>query len=249
MNYTIAETYELPSKGKVYNKTVNPTVKLSSMTTRNELQRLSHSDRPMKTMADIIDDCMVEPCGISAYDMCVNDYQFLLHKIRVVTYGNDYKLNSICPICGNKNHLEINLDELEVKPFTEDCRKFLSFELPKTKDYISLNIVTPRMIDNIQIKAKELKKQRQGFKGDTDFLVSLMSYINTVNGEEKPDYLLEEYIMNLPMADSNYIDNMVNEFNKSFGLENDIEFECELCGFEYRSPFRITNEFYRPSLQ
>ena len=249
MNYTIAETYELPSKGLIYNKQVNPVIKLKSMTTQHELQRLNHSDRPMKVMADIIDDCMVEPCGISAYDMCIADYQYLLHKLRVVTYDKEYKVLSTCPVCGTQNNLTVNLDEIPCTPFTEEYRKYLSFELPRSKDMITLNLITPRIIDNIQIKTKEMKKQRQGFNGDVEFLITLMCYIATVNGEEKADYALEDYLMKLPLADSNYIYNMANEFVKSFGLKGDVDFECDFCGLSYKSPFRITSQFYRPDLR
>lgn len=200
-------------------------------------------------MADIIDDCMAEPCGISVYDMCINDYQFLLHKIRVVTYGNDYKVTSTCPICSTKNEITLDLDKIEVRPFTEDCRKYLSFELPRTKDMITIKVITPRILDNIQIKSKEMKKQRQGFNGDFEFLATLLGYIDTVNGETKPEYALEDYLMNLPMADTNYIDNMANAFSRSFGIANEIDFECSFCGLGYRNPFRITSEFYRPQIQ
>lgn len=248
MNYTIAETYELPSNGEIYTPKIDPLIKLTSMNTAHELQRLNKTDRPLKNMADIIDDCIVDKPGISAYDMCISDYQFLLHKIRVVTYGPDYKYQTTCPVCGQVNESVLNLDEVEVIKFNNDLRKYLSFELPKTKDLITIKIVTPRIIDNIQIKIKEKKKSMPGYAGSFDFLVSLMNYIETVNGNQLNDYELEQYIMKLPMADSNFISNNADAFVKSFGIKNEIETECSLCGLEYRSPFRITDEFYRPSL-
>lgn len=248
MNYTISETYDLPSRGKVYSQAVNPVIKLRSMTTSHEIMRLSHSDRPMKVMSDIIDDCMVEKCGISAYDMCVADYQFLLHKLRVVTYGTEYRVTAPCTLCGTNNTKILNLDEIECVPFSDKCRQYLSFELPRSRDMISLNIITPRMMDTIQIKTKEMKKQRQGFNGDLEWLNTLICYIDTVNGEKKMDYAMEEYVKALPLADSNYINNMANQFVKSFGLNNEVEFECDFCGLSYKSPFRLTNEFYRPGL-
>ena len=36
-NYTIAECFELPSKGKVYGQQFDPTIKLKSMTIRDEM--------------------------------------------------------------------------------------------------------------------------------------------------------------------------------------------------------------------
>ena len=42
-NYTIAESLELPSGGKIYSKAVNPRVELRSMTTRDEMKRCNPS--------------------------------------------------------------------------------------------------------------------------------------------------------------------------------------------------------------
>ena len=94
-NYTIGNQYTLPSLGKVYDKQINPQITLRSMTIEDEMKRLNHADRPYKVMCEIIDDCLIEKLGISSYDMCLGDYQFLLHKLRVVTYGKEYKLRAL----------------------------------------------------------------------------------------------------------------------------------------------------------
>lgn len=248
MSYTIAENFDLPSKGLLYDKSINTVIKLKSLTTEHEMQRLNHSDRSMKVMADIIDDCMVEPCGISAYEMCVQDYQFLLHKLRTVTYGPEYKSIGTCPYCGNNNTTIVKLDEIPVVYFTPECKQYLSFELPRTKDRILLKYQTPKMIDDVIIRGKELRQQYTTYKGDFEFLSNLMLMVDLVNGEKKMDFELEKYLRQLPMADSNYILNMQDKFIQSFGLDNNINFVCEMCGLSYKSPFRITGEFYRPSI-
>ena len=80
-NFTISEYLTLPSKGLIYDKKVAPEIHMSSMTTRHEMQRLAPSKSQFKTLCDIIDDCMIEKLGISSYDMCTGDYQFLLFKL------------------------------------------------------------------------------------------------------------------------------------------------------------------------
>lgn len=45
MDYIISEEYTLPSHGKIYSKPVKEVVKLRSMTTNEEMKRLSPSDR------------------------------------------------------------------------------------------------------------------------------------------------------------------------------------------------------------
>ena len=98
-NYTISEYFTLPSEGKIYDTEVNPQINLRSMTTQEEMQRLTHSDKAYKPLCDIIDACMIEKCGISSYDMALGDYQYLLFMLRVVTYGSEYKGTATCPIC------------------------------------------------------------------------------------------------------------------------------------------------------
>ena len=110
-DYTIGENYTLPSLGKVYNVPVNPEIKIRSMTTEEEMKRVVSVDQPYKNMSEIIDDCLLESPGISAYDMCIGDYQFLLHKLRVVTYGPEYQVVNTCTYCGHENEDVINLDE------------------------------------------------------------------------------------------------------------------------------------------
>ena len=55
---SIKETFTLPSKGLVYDEKINPNITLRSMTTMEEMKRLSPSDLEYKTISEIIDDCI-----------------------------------------------------------------------------------------------------------------------------------------------------------------------------------------------
>ena len=129
-NLTIAESFTLPSKGKIYgNIEVVPQIRLRSMTTAEEQKRLSHSDYPYRMLCEIIDDCLLENPGISSYDMCLGDYQFLLHKLRIVTYGSEYKMDTTCPYCGCTSHEVLNLEELPILEYSDDMLKYFEFDL------------------------------------------------------------------------------------------------------------------------
>ena len=145
-DYTIANDYTLPSEGKVYDKEITPQFKLRSMTTAEEMKRLNHSDRPYRAMSEIIDDCLIEDICISAYDLCVADYQFMLHKLRIVTYGPTYKIDSTCPYCASVNKHNLNLDNLAVTSFDKDAYdKYMEFDLPATGKRIRLR-KTPTLL-------------------------------------------------------------------------------------------------------
>ena len=248
-NYSIAEEYFLPSKGKVYSVEVNPVVKLRSMTTQEEMKRLAPSDRAYKNLCEIIDDCLVEDPGISSYDMCLADYQFLLHKLRVVTYGSEYNTTSRCPYCGTDNDRVVNLNDLKVTEYNlEDFAKLTEFKLPKTEKLIKIRMQTPRIVDDINARSKELKKKSKGTAGDAAFLFTIEALIDTVDGKKLDPVKKEDFVRALPMMDTNYIIKHAQKLVESFGVSTTLDCTCSLCGLDYTSSFRITSEFFGPSI-
>ena len=248
MDYTLTGNYVLPSLGKIYNCDVNPNVKLRSMTVAEEMKRLNSSDRPYKNLADIIDDCLIDKPGISSYDMCLGDFQYLLHKLRVVTYGTKYSLSSKCPYCGFENVGDIDLNEMSVSSYTDEVEKYFNVELPVSKRNIRLRMQTPRMLDDINIRVKELTSKRKSSSKDSAFLFNLESVIDTVDGIKLDVIQKEDFVQQLPMADTNYILASMDKINSLIGLDVNLNIECDFCGLEYDTPFRITPQFLRPSV-
>lgn len=250
-DYTLRGTYTLPSLGKIYGvDDINPEITLRSMTTVEEMRRLNHSDRVYQIMAEIIDDCIVDnQLPLSTYDMCLADYQFLLHKLRVVTYGNMYKISSICPYCGATNTTSIDLDSLKVKYFNEeDYKKYSELDLPQTKKHIKLRMQTPRMIDGVTVRAKEQRKKTPDIVGDPAFLFTLEALIAEIDGVKPDPMTLSNFVRSLPMMDANYILKYSQKLMGVAGLETDLEISCSVCGLEYESSFRTTGEFFGPSI-
>ena len=247
-DYTLTGSYTLPSLGKVYSVDVNPNIKLRSMTVAEEMKRLNSSERPYKNIADIIDDCLIDKPGISAYDMCLGDFQFLLHKLRVVTYGSKYKLSSKCPYCGFENVGEIDLNDMSVSSYTEDVNKYFEIELPITKKHLKLRMQTPRILDDISVRVKEITSKRKSSSKDSAFLLNIESVIDLVDGEKLDMFKKSDFVKQLPMADTNYIITATSKINECIGLNAQLSNVCEFCGLDYDSPFRVTPEFFRPTV-
>lgn len=246
-DYVIAEEFELPSQGKVYSKVVNPNVKLRSMTTQEEMKRLSHSDSPYKMLSEIIDDCLVEKPGISVYDMNLGDYQFLLYKLRTVTYGPKYNIISICPYCSTSNKQTVNLDDLNISKYSEDYENHLNIKLPVTGKNIKIKMQTPRMFDEINKKVKNLQKSSPNIKSDTAFLFNLEALIEKVDDEIYNPAKLEAFVRSLPMMDVNFILKHAEKLNQ-IGIDSTIETECCNCHRIFKQTLPITGEFFGPGI-
>lgn len=253
--YTIAERYTLPSHGLLYDKEITPEIKLRSMTVRDEMKRLAPvTDGTIyRNMAEIIDSCLIEKPGISAYDMCIGDYQFLLHKLRIVTYGPEYKIECKCPVCHDWDEHLVNLEDLKLHEITEfDRQKELFITLPVSKKVVELNITTPRMLDNIEKEvnrvSKQYKKQNEEMSDiDWHLLYQLVYSIKTVDGQKLSISDKETFCNKLVGRDYNAIINALDKLDEKVGLGATLEVHCNNCGFDMTTSFRITSEFFRPT--
>ena len=246
--YTIAEGYELPSRGKIYSVPVEAHVELRSMSARDEMKRLSPSSTQFKKLADIIEGCMIEKPTVHVYDMALGDYEFLLHKLRIVTYGPKYKMGLTCPHCGASFESDADLEQLEITEFDEEKFEALrSFVLPKSGDSIKIRFQTPRMLDEIEAQTKEARRKFKGAEVDFDILILLKNIIDEVNGNKLAPEKLETYINNLPAMDLVKIINNLDELNACVGINTKLIVDCPNCGGEVLTFFRFGSEFFRPT--
>lgn len=244
----ISNEFNLPSKGKFYSKLFKPTIRLRSMTTEDEMRRLSHSERPYKVMCDLIDSCIDgDKPPISVYDMCIADYQYLLHCLRIVTYGTEYKVSNTCPYCATENVQTLDLNSIVVNEYTDELEKYREFKLPVSGSLITIHPQTPRGFDDIVVrnKANQVKNKTAV---DMTYLYTLSSIVDTVDGEPMDLIKLENYLRKLPLKDSNYILQCSKKLNDGIGIDTSLVLNCPECGLDYNSSFRVTSEFFGPSI-
>jgi hypothetical protein len=247
-NYTISESYVLPSKGLIYDKPIDPNFTIRSMTTAEEMKRLSPTETPYKAMAEIIEDCLVKKLEIPVYDLCVGDYQFLLHKLRVVTYGPDYKMAIQCPNCGEITVSTTNLDSLSVVEYDSSINEITTIHLPQTDKKIELRIQTPRTIEEVSQRTKEIKKKAKDLVYDPSLIVTLQLMIKTIDGQTPNTSTIENFVRKLPMRDANILLQAAKKLNGKVGLNTEIVGKCGSCGYNVVTTFRITSEFFGPTI-
>lgn len=247
-NYTIGEYTRLPSGGEIYDKRMTADIELRSMTARDEMKRLAPSVSQFKILADIIEGCMIEKPAMHVYDLALGDYEYLLHRLRIVTYGDEYKMRLRCPYCGEYFDTTAHLEELQVKEFDKEAFEAArTITLPKSGSVVTLNFQTPRMLDENEIYVKDMKRRFKDAEVDFNLMANLMSAIDTVDGLHMDVVKLESFINRLPALDMTKILNAIEVLNSSIGLDNSLTVLCSRCGGEVPTSFRFGSEFFRPT--
>lgn len=251
--YTIAERYELPSKGLVYNAKINTSVRLRSMTVRDEMRRCGASTdgTTHKKVAELLDSCIVDELGMSSYDLCINDFQYLLHKLNIVSNGSIVPFDYICPICKNHCHCEYDLNDMKETQLEEfNYQKEMFIELPYSKRKIELCLPTPRILDLID---KDIKRIEQRLaqaeepmdKDDWKILYQLVYAIKSVDDISLSYSEKVTFCGKLVGQDYKAIFNRLNEIANKFGVSIYATPICEHCKTEIKIPFSSTSVFYQ----
>lgn len=243
----VAECFDLPSHGKIYEEKINPNIVMGSMKTKHEMLRLSAGE-DNKIMASIIDDCIEGDLGISSYDLCLGDFQFLLYKLRIVTFGPEYKITTKCPYCGYPNIIDADLENLPINEYDESLNDLLNITLPVSKNVITLTLQTPRLLDKSQAMVKEYRKRHKETNENPTLLYTILTSIDLIDGEEPNRFTLEEWIKDLPMADTNALIQRIDNINSKIGVDLNVDCNCALCKNDFITPFRLNQSFFRPEV-
>lgn len=248
--HTIEETVELPSKGLIYERPINPVIKLRSMTTQDEMLRLAPSENVFKVGCDLIENCIIsDKPAMSVYDMCLGDYYALMHQLRIVTYGTEYKMLTYCPYCQDTFEAKINLDDIHINGYDDTFKDLLEVKLPKSGKVITLTYQTPRIMDDISKRLKQIKEKNKEASDEVESMIlKLVFSIVKVDGKTMGPVELEAMLRRMNMMDTNFLSQKIDILNEKLGPSRVITTECSHCGNTVLSLFRYTSEFFRPTI-
>lgn len=244
---SMEETYTLPSLGKLYGDKFPPEVSIRSMTTFEEKMRLGNQGF-FKTMCNILNATVTSPADFDAEQLTTFDFNFLLYKMRTVSYGPTYKVNLKCPHCGKDIVCKVNLDDLEVTYINEDATsEFEIGPLPRTGDILTCKHVTIHDLMENEKRAKEILKNHPDYVGDPDYILNMVSKIKAINGEAQPQAMVQMYIEKLNSLDASYFQQAYDNIVGNIGMSTRCESTCPDCGEDLEFILPFNSEFFRPT--
>lgn len=209
-----------------------------------------------KIVAQLIERCTTVPQGFDTSKLINQDLLFLLFKLRILSYGDDFSFKTKCPECGKRTTVKIKLSELTVHTLEEGYEGKLQVVLPHRGDKVFTKFLTVGEGDDI---AKEVKRLRKKFAdSESDPSVSLrvarmIERIELVEANKAGDTELTDpvdilkYVEELTDLDSIAIQSTVE--NIKVGVDPEVETKCSECG-EYIDVYvSFSAEFFRPKYE
>jgi len=222
----------LPSKGKVYDASHalsgKTEVEYRAMTAREEDLLMSPALIKRGTViTELIKACLINR-SIDVSTLLSGDRNALMIAIRSSGYGSPYEPTFVCPSCGFKNDLTVNLSELPIKPLeiepTSPGLNHFKFKLPKTGKTIGFKFLTGK--EEEEILAEVDFRKKKGMLNSNIVTARLQRSIVDIEGTADRN-TINKFVSFLPAADSLALREYIDQHEP--GVEMTVPFTCKSC--------------------
>ncbi len=164
-------------------------------------------------------------------EMCVTDRLFLFLSLRILSVGNIYSFNIVCPTCGENKSYAVDLSTLEIKKPKELCQTY-ELELPSGIK-VRMKVMTGVEEEMIALDKKSV---------NDSLTYAIFVRMLELNGHP----VNIDIVKKLPLKDRNYIRTMIAEYEGS--IDTVLEIRCTHCLNEFNSLLDLGKpSFFFPS--
>lgn len=242
------ELIPLPSGGKAY-KSEDPDIqrgfiKLFPMTLKEEeILATSRFLKAGSATRMVLENCIAS--DISARDVLIFDSNYLLFKLRQISYGDSYKFSVKCDnaVCEKEFEHNVEISKLLFEELPEDFEEPIEVVLPKSK--FTVVSILPRLAHSEEIMTRSNSRKKSTTDADRHFLDKLMTTTVAIYDPEHkpvPQNQWEDFYTSLIGMDAA---ELREKCDFATGVDKIKGVECPYCGAAYSGTIPIGAEFFR----
>jgi len=219
---------KLPTLGKPYEGYGSDQVTIRAFTFEDErsLKQIGEASSPEEAMKTLLQSCIQ---GIAINALTIADKNYLLYKIREISYGSRYTIEGSCNSCNTLNKLNLELSALDVS-YMEDYSERLTVHLPDSKKTATIRM--PRVSDEPFINTVE------------KLMDNISRFVVDIEGIDD-DKVIYAFLRKTTLKDVVTLRNSV--FNLDCGYEKDVLFECVKCRTDNKTVLGLNENFFTVS--
>ena len=218
----------LPSRGLAY-VDCEESILIRPFTFQQErkLRSIKNANQGTKIINTLIKDCVR---GLDYDSMTLEDKNYILFKLREISYGDNYTITAECGDCGANNKLTLQISEVPVKYAEEGYEEPFVLTLPDSKQEV--RFITPRCKDEQYLESAE-KLTDNLWK----FALSVGKY-----SEKK---VLKAFFEATTVKDIASFREAITK--ERYGMNKEMSYECADCGTVAQSLIPFTESFFSVS--
>jgi len=225
---TTSVLVDLPSGGKAYHEHAGH-VNISPFTYADEkhLRGVTNMSGAQKAIGTIFDRCVE---GLSYEESTIPDKNYLLFKLREISYGDDYPITLNCDTCGANNMLKLKISSIPVNTAKEDLEDPIKVTLPDTEQEVEIRLPRSRdesYMENLGSITNNLWR----------FVISVGGYTDGV--------VVRKFIEQTSVRDVDVMRATV--LNVDYGLDQKMSYHCLECGHLNKGMIPLNENFFSAS--
>tara|TARA_R100000458_G_C8268307_1_gene243152 strand:- start:1361 stop:2275 length:915 start_codon:yes stop_codon:yes gene_type:complete len=219
---------KLPSRGKAYiDCDENIMIRPFTFAEEKKLRGIRKAAQGADVINSLIEDCVE---GLDFASMTLEDKNYILFKLREISYGDEYTINATCDECGAENKLVVNISEVPVAYAADEYEEPFSVTLPDSKQEVKF--VTARCKDE-----KYLETAEKLMDNLWRFALSVGKY-----SEQK---VIKSFFEKTTVRDIAFFREELSK--ERYGMNKSMSYECAGCGAVTRSMIPFTESFFSVS--
>ena len=245
------EFVELPSRGKFYpsdhplhNK---ETVEIRYMTAKDEDILSSQALLKNGLAIERLLESLLIP-EVDSNSLLIGDRSAILIAARISGYGEEYKVDYGCPMCGARSEIDFDLHETTL---TGDCfnQEFLEKEnITFDESNQTFDVVLPASGVSIGLSLMDGYSEKEfsevGKQNDDSLVTSMLAFfVVKVNDNFEKNHI-QSFIDSMPARDSKFIRDLFPKLTPNIRLLSD--FTCSTCFHHKETEVPLTAEFFWP---
>lgn len=162
------------------------------------------------------------------WNLSVEDIEFILIKIREVTYGPAFAMPVTCPHCGTTQTKKVDLDKIDASKLKDKTKRTEEIQLKKSKTTATIKLMY----------LKDLFKLYETIREKKSTLYTSTMVLSIAKLGEKETVTVED-IESLPITDLQTIEEAWKAMRST--IDNIISHECDKCKQDFDTPLPMTD--------
>lgn len=251
MSTNLTQELVLPSQGLF-----NPEIPEGKVTQRcmmvSDQKALSGSNQSTgSAIHQVLQNTITAPESFDVSKLTPADTLYLLFKLRILSYGDEYSFKTRCPECGKRIEVTVDLSSLPVYQLEENFEESLVVTLPHRGDTVYTKVLTNEDMEEITRELKRRKKRNPD--DDSEYILRIVRSIEKIvltkaNADGKKEltssFEIERYVESLTSYDASAI--IATRDGLNYGVSPVVEQVCPECGEEIDLGVRFSGDFFRP---